>query len=153
MQTIQLAIGDRSYATALREMLLRNGNWDVCCVDAPNLGLGGVVVLDRISLEGRAMSLVDPQRVVLITRNNPEDLSRAWEAGIVSLVFENDPIHTAMLAVMAASMRVAKDARKPSRTTGLSPEPNGGKAADVSLRKEPAPDPRNDGPHGGGNRH
>jgi hypothetical protein len=152
MQTIQLAIGDRSYATALREMLLRNGNWDVFCVEAPNPGLGGVVVLDRISLEGRAMSLVDPERVVLITRNNPEDLSRAWEAGIVSLVFESDPIHTAMLAVMAASMRVAKDARKPSKTPALGPEPNCGKAPDASLRKEPAPETRNDAPYGGGNR-
>jgi hypothetical protein len=112
METVQLALADRSYAAALREMLLRNGSWNVQCVDVPDTGCGGVIVVDRATLARIPTSLADPERVVLVTRNEPEDLSRAWDAGIISLVFESDPLNTAMLAVMAAALRLAKESRK-----------------------------------------
>jgi hypothetical protein len=118
METIQLAIDDRSYSTALREMLLRDGNWDVLCVESPNPAVGGVIVLDRFSLERTPPSMLEAERVVLITRNVPDDLSRAWEAGIVSLVFDNDPVNTVALAIMAAGLRLAEDARKSVRPIG-----------------------------------
>jgi len=150
MQTIQLAISDRSYSTALREALLRDGSWDVRCVETPDPALEGVIVLDRFSLESVHMPAVDPERVVLITPNRPEDLSRAWEAGIVSLVFDSDPVHTAMLAVMAASMRIAKDVRKPLKTSAPA-EPDRGKMPAVSL-EEPGTGPKSGRAHSGGKR-
>jgi hypothetical protein len=46
--------------------------------------------------------------VVLITRKDPQHLSRAWDAGIVSVVSEDDPANTVLLAIMAAALRVPK---------------------------------------------
>lgn len=149
MQTIQLAISDRSYCAALREALIRNGKTDVMCVDAPDPAVEGVIVVDRFCLESWTTPLVDPERIVLITRNRPEDLSRAWEAGIVSLVFESDSIHTAMLAVMAASMRIAKGVRTPGT---FKPEAGPDCRKSPASLKEPARGTKGRSPHGGGKR-
>jgi hypothetical protein len=108
METIQLAIRDLPYATALREALLRNAPWQVRCVELPNPDQEGVIVLDTAALERMERPIVDPERVVLITPNDPEHLSNAWDAGIVSVVFEKDPVTTAMLAIMSARLRVPR---------------------------------------------
>ena len=113
METIQLAISDRPYATALREALLRNGPWQVSCVDKPNPDEPGVIVLDTVTLEQVARPITNPERVVLITRNDPGHLSDAWDAGVLSVVFEKDPISTAMLAIMSARLRVPRREQSP----------------------------------------
>ena len=46
--------------------------------------------------------------MVLITRKDPQRLSRAWEAGIVSVVSVDDAPSTVLLAIMAAALRVPK---------------------------------------------
>lgn len=112
METIQLALANTSYATALREMLLRDGTWEVCCVELPDSRRPGVMVLDAPALDRLPPPLPDPERIVLIAPNDPHHLARAWEAGIVSVVFDNDPLSTAMLAIMAARLRVAKLVRR-----------------------------------------
>ncbi len=112
METVQLVLADRSYAAALREMLLRSGGWNVVCPEAPDPALGGVLVLDGNSLERLPTPLPHPERIVLVAKNEQDHLARAWEAGVVSLVFETDPLNTAMLAIMAAGLRLAKDARR-----------------------------------------
>ncbi len=112
METIQLAISNASYLTALRELLVRDAAWTVLAVEAPDPRLGGVIVLDAPALDRLPSQVENPERVLLITRNDPRQLARAWEAGIVSVVFENDPFSTAMLAIMAARLRVAKRARQ-----------------------------------------
>jgi hypothetical protein len=38
----------------------------------------------------------------------PQFLAQAWEAGIVSVVSEEDPLSTVLLAIMAAALRVEK---------------------------------------------
>ena len=111
METVQLALTDSSYAVALRELLLRNAAWKVLAVDTPDLRLDGVVVLDTAALERLPSQIAGPERVVLIAQNDPRHLAQAWEAGIVSVVFAHDPMSTAMLAIMAARLRVAKAAR------------------------------------------
>jgi len=113
METIQLAISDRPYATALREALLRNGPWQVSCVDKPDPDEPGVIVLDTVTLEQMALPIANPERVVLITRNDPGHLSDAWDAGVLSVVFEKDPISTAMLAIMSARLRVPRREQPP----------------------------------------
>ncbi len=112
METIQLAIANSAYAAALRDLLVRNAGWKVLTVEYPDTQAGGVVILDSIALERLPSAIPNPERVVLITQNDPQRLSRAWEAGIVSVVFENDPINTALLAVMAARLRVPKAPRQ-----------------------------------------
>ena len=111
MESIQLAISNTSYATALKELLIRDGTVEVSCVEAPDAEFSGVIVLDSAGLERLPATLSNPERVVLITRNEPQCLSKAWKSGIVSVVFDNDPLSTVLLAIMAARLRVAKDVR------------------------------------------
>ena len=112
METIQLAISDASYAKTLRDVLTRSAAWKVLAVETPDPCLEGVIVVDAPALDRLPSQVENPERVVLITQNDPPHLARAWEAGVVSVVFENDPISTAMLAIMAARLRVAKPARQ-----------------------------------------
>lgn len=112
METVQLALADSSYGTALKETLVRNGNWRVQCVDRPDPSVAGVLVVDGATLDYLPVPLAEPERIVFITKNEPQHLARAWDAGIVSVVYDSDPISTAMLAIMAAALRVAKRNRK-----------------------------------------
>jgi hypothetical protein len=106
MDTVQLAIANASYASALRELLVRNGAFKVLCVDRPDLDREGVLVVDSERLKLLPMPLREPQRIVLIARNDPASLSKAWEAGVSSVVFEVDPLNTAVLAIMSARLQL-----------------------------------------------
>jgi len=133
MQTVQLAISDSAYEAALREALARSGPWHVECVEAPKPGERCVLVMDEVCLSRTSLPLSYPERVVLLTRKEPANLSHAWDAGIVSLVSPDDPPSTILLAIMAAALRVPKPQTavalggiSPSRPTSaapLSPEP------------------------------
>ncbi|SRR6266567_7254222 len=120
MQTVQLSVADRVYGAAVREALSRSCACHVESVDRPDPGREGVLVLDESAFGLLPLPLSNPERVVLITRKDPRLLAQAWEAGIVSVVSGEDPINTVLLAIMAASLRVAKshNAAVPS---GISP--------------------------------
>lgn len=111
METIQVAITDTAYSDALRALLARDGEWQVVAVETPDPSREGVLVLDPKHLERIAGPIPRPERVVLITRNEPRYLKRAWEAGVNSVVFEKDPLNTAILAIMAARLEAAKTGR------------------------------------------
>jgi hypothetical protein len=116
METIQIAIANASYATALRDLLARNAGWRILSVEAPDLRIEGVVVVDTQALDRLPSVIENPQRVVLITPNEASHLAKAWEAGIVSVVFADDPMNTAILAIMAARLRVTKSVRSDAAT-------------------------------------
>jgi hypothetical protein len=120
METVQVAIANTVYAGALRELLVRNGAFKVLFVDRPDLGREGVMVLDSEHLELLPIPLPDPERIVLIARNDPQSLTRAWEAGVNSVVFDKDPLNTAVLAILSARLRIAR----PKRSEGAS-DPDG----------------------------
>mgnify|MGYP001129656846 CR=1 FL=1 len=109
METVQLTIRDARYASALQDLLERNGSVQVHRVDAPDPAQGGVIVVDLEGLDRLPAASVDPERVVLITRNDPRHLAQAWNAGIRSVVFSEDPLSTAVLAIMAAELRATKN--------------------------------------------
>jgi hypothetical protein len=117
MQTVQLSIADGRYAATVREALSRNCAWHVESGPVPDLAHDGVVVLDEAAFARLPLPLVNPERVVLITRKDPQTMAEAWEAGIVSVVSDADPISTVLLAIMAAALRVAKS----SNSGGISP--------------------------------
>jgi hypothetical protein len=106
---IQLALRDRDLSQRLRGALVDEPafrGWPVdCCLEMPDVTLPGVIVLDCAVLDGLGCEIPHPERVVLITHREPRDLARAWDAGIVSVVYEDEPLSTAMLAVMAARFR------------------------------------------------
>jgi hypothetical protein len=108
MQTVQLAIADSFYAATIHEALSLSCAWLVESVDRPDPTRQCVLVLDRPALERLPLPLANPERIVLITHKDPQLLARAWEAGIVSVVSEEDPIDTVLLAIMAAALRVEK---------------------------------------------
>ncbi len=104
-EMVQLKLTDVRYAKALCELLSRGGAREARCVELPDTHLEGVIVVDSDSLDLLPLPLPNPERVVLITRNDPEHLSRAWNAGVRSVVFSQDPLGTAVLAIMAAELR------------------------------------------------
>ncbi len=108
METVQITLADTPYANALRELLKRGGIPEVQCVDVPDPSLEGVIVVDSDALDLLPLPLPDPERIVLITRNDPQHLSRAWNAGVRSVVFSQEPMGTAVLAIMAAELRAPR---------------------------------------------
>lgn len=106
MQTVQLAVGDARYGAVLHDLLERAGTCQVTPVDRPDVRQPGVLVVNEAGLDSLSVPLAHPERVVLITRNDPRLLARAWDAGIRSVVFDSDPPRTMVLAVMAAALRV-----------------------------------------------
>jgi len=108
MNTVQLALADPVYASALREALTRSGPWQVVSVEQPDPRQKGVLVVDEDALKRLPLPLPCPERVVLVTHRDPQHLSQAWDAGIVSVVSVSEPPNTVLLAIMAAALRVAK---------------------------------------------
>ncbi len=120
MQTVQLAIADGMYAAALREALSLSCAWHVEAVGKPDPSRQCVMVLDQAALERLPMPLANPERIVLITQRDPHLMAEAWDAGVVSVVSEQDPISTVLLAIMAAGLRVDKH-HGSSSPSGISP--------------------------------
>jgi len=117
MQTVQLSIADRRYEASIREALSRSCAWRIESVEAPDLAQECVLVLDEAAFARLPLPLTNPERVVLITRKDRQALAEAWDAGIVSVVSDADPLSTVQLAIMAAALRVAKS----SSLRGFSP--------------------------------
>jgi hypothetical protein len=111
MQTVQLSIADGQFAATVRESLARSCAWHVEPVERPDLSQNCVMVLDELSFRRLPLPLSNPERVVLVTHHDlqdPQFLAQAWDAGIVSIVSEHDPLSTVLLAIMAAALRIAK---------------------------------------------
>lgn len=108
MRTVQLEIADAAFVAALRDALCHSGPWHVEAVEVPDLTRPGVVVVDEASFERLPLPLAHPERLVLISHPNPDLLSRAWDAGIVSVVSPDDSLPTVLLAIMATALRAAK---------------------------------------------
>ena len=120
MQTVQLALADGMYAAVLREALSRSCAWHVESVGRPDPSQHCVMVLDPSALERLPLPLCNPERIVLITHQDDQLMAEAWEAGIVSVVSQQDPISTVLLAIMAAGLRVDKP-HGSSHPSGISP--------------------------------
>ena len=91
MRTVQLSIADAKYAAAVREALCRSCAWHVESVDMPDPSQPCVLVLDEVAFARLPLPLSNPERIVLITRKDPQSLAHAWEAGIVSVVSRKIP--------------------------------------------------------------
>ena len=108
MRTVQLAFADAVYAAGLRDALSHSGPWHVKIVERPDPAMPCILVLDELNFERLPLPVAWPERVVLISRQDPELLARAWDAGIVSVASLEDSLPTVLLGIMAASLRVPK---------------------------------------------
>ena len=120
LQSVQLSITDGVYAATVREALSRTCAWHVESVDCPDLTQQCVLVLDEQAFARLPLPLANPERIVLITRKDPQSMAQAWEAGIVSVVSEEDPISTVQLAIMSAALRIATSPER-AAASGISP--------------------------------
>jgi hypothetical protein len=120
MQTVQLSIADPVYGAAVREALAHSCAWHVEPVVTPDPSVHGVMVLDWAAFVKLPLPLYNPERVVLIGPQEPRVLAEAWDAGIVSVVSQGDPIDTVLMAIMAAALRVDKSHSR-SAASELSP--------------------------------
>jgi hypothetical protein len=121
MQTVQFALADAGYATALRDALVRSGPWRVEPAQNPDPDAECVMVMDEDAFYRLPLPLAFPERVVLITRKDRQQLSRAWDAGIVSVVSVDDTPNTVLLAIMAAALRSPKARAASGPPRGISP--------------------------------
>lgn len=121
MQTVQLSIGDGVYASAVREAVSHNCAWHVESVDRPDTAQECILVLDEPAFARLPLPLSHPERIVLISRPDPQLLAQAWDAGIVSVVSQEDSLSTVLLAIMAAGLRVAKTHAAGHSSGGISP--------------------------------
>src|SRR2546429_8898679 len=106
MSTVQLAIHNQRYSAALADLLKQDGSHVVAVVDRPDLGVDGVVVMDGSRPENLLLFEAQPERFVVIARKDASVLSRVWDAGVRHVVFEEDSPTTALLAVIAAELRL-----------------------------------------------
>ena len=121
LQTVQMTLSDGAFSAAVREALTHSCAWHVESVNRPDVSRNCVLVLDEEAFTRLPLPLANPERVVLIARNDMHEMmSQAWEAGIVSVVSADDPISTVLLAIMAAALRVAK-CHSASVPSGISP--------------------------------
>ncbi len=120
MKTVQVAIGDPEYSRTISNLLRREGTHSVVVVDQPDPAVDGVIVLDCEHLERCALDAVPADRLILITRKDPDKLARIWNAGIRHVVFEEDSPNTVQLAVSAAELRQPRPVpnRAPRETEG-----------------------------------
>jgi hypothetical protein len=123
MQTVQVSIADSVYAASVREALSRSCAWHVESVACPDPSRHCALVVDEAAFVRLPLPLSNPERVVLIARKDPQLLAQAWEAGIVSVISDEDPMSTVLLAIMAAALRVAKS-NNADTSSGISPSIN-----------------------------
>jgi len=108
MTTVQIIMANRKYATELERLLVRDGRHRVLQVDAPDECEAGVVVMDSGSFHEFQEAPCHPEQVVLVVGHEEGLLTKAWEAGLRSVVYDDEPIQTALLAVIAAELRLLK---------------------------------------------
>jgi hypothetical protein len=106
MRTIQLVLRNSEYSERLRKELEQSGHCKAICGEIPDLKKDGVIVVDASTLDSLPWPLSNPERFVLVTTKDPTSLARAWERGIISVVYETDAVQTAVLAIMATCLRL-----------------------------------------------
>ena len=113
MNTVQIAIRDRNYAEALRELLIADGDHEVRLVECPNLALDGVIVAEAMT----APHILGPDahRYVAFTRNANFGSNPLWRAGVRHLIQADCPPRLGRLAIIAVERKL-KLARQDEET-------------------------------------
>lgn len=105
MHNVQIVIADREYAAELDALLVRDGRHRVYRDSEPDFGRDGVIVMDLAHFEKLACEVHRLDQIVLMVPRDEQCLRRAWDAGLQSVVYNDEPPRTLLLAVMAAELR------------------------------------------------
>ncbi|MDZ7636754.1 MAG: hypothetical protein U5J83_00630 [Bryobacterales bacterium] len=114
MHTVQIVMADRDYAAQLEALLVRDGCHWVLHGETPDFARKGVVAMDLASFLRMRAVPPQPERVVLIAGREEIALRKAWDAGLRSVVYRDEPPQTVLLAIMAAELRVTMPLDSPS---------------------------------------
>ncbi len=104
MNTVQIAIRDREYAEALRDLLIADGNREVHLVECPNAALEGIIVAEPITAPD--LSERDIHRYVAFTRNYNFGSNPLWQAGVRYIIHAGCPPRLGRLAIIAAERKL-----------------------------------------------
>jgi hypothetical protein len=113
MGSIQVSLSDAARAEALCTLLERSTQTPVLRLEKPDLESACVVVLDEETFQRLPRPIEHADRIVLITSNDAVHLKEAWEAGVHSVLTEQDPLNTVVLAVLATCLRSGTRKPKP----------------------------------------
>ena len=91
MTLVQIVLTNQGYAEELAQLLFSIGQHEVLRPPIPDLNLGGVVVMDLNCFCRLEVRPLRPERIVLVANRAADSLSRAWDAGLKSVVYEDDP--------------------------------------------------------------
>ena len=92
-------------AAALQALLQRSTQFAVECTQKPDPDNACVVVVDLDTMQLVPAQSRHPERIVLIAQANPANLKDAWEAGVNTVVSDEDPLNTVVLAILSACLR------------------------------------------------
>lgn len=113
MGTIQISLSDGARAEELCSLLERSTQTPVLLTAKPDLESACAVVLDEETFQLLPRPIEYADRIVLITRHDAVRLKEAWEAGVHSVLSEEDPLNTVVLAVLATCLRSGTRKPKP----------------------------------------
>lgn len=116
MGSIQISLSDGTRAEALSSLLERSTQTPVVRTEKIDLESACVAVLDEETFQRLPRPIEYADRIVLITRHDALHLKEAWEAGVHSVLSEQDPLNTVVLAVLATCLR--SGTRKPKPAAG-----------------------------------
>jgi hypothetical protein len=116
MGSIQVSLSDENRARALCSLLERSTQTPVVCAEQPDLEHACAAVLDMDSFHRLPRPVENADRIVLIAGNDAVHLKEAWDAGVHSVLSEQDPLNTVVLAVLATCLR--SGTRKPKPAEG-----------------------------------
>jgi hypothetical protein len=103
MTRVQIAIEDRRYAAALRDLLLADGKHRVLVLDYPSPAVEGVAVVDENILYRLAGThRIDLSRYIIFLRRTEYDANELFEAGVRHVIHAGAPPEVARLIVLGA---------------------------------------------------
>jgi hypothetical protein len=107
MHNVQLVIRDRAYASALRDLLMADGQHVVYVVDYPSSAIDGIVVVDdTIASRTTSSPAFDFDRCVVFIQNVALEVNQLWEAGVRHVIYGDYPPDVGQLVVLAAERRL-----------------------------------------------
>lgn len=111
MHNVQLAIRDQAYASALRDLLMADGQHQVHIVNYPKPAIDGVVVVDDTMASSMTSSpKLDFDRCVIFIQKVALEVNQLWEAGVRHVIHADQPPHVGRLVVLAAENRLGGSA-------------------------------------------
>lgn len=114
MGSIQISLSDATRAEALCSLLERSTQTPVMRTEKPDLESACVAILDEEAFQRLPRPIDYADRIVLITRNDAVHLKDAWEAGVHSVLSEEHPLNTVVLAALATCLRSGTLKTKPA---------------------------------------